>query len=243
VTQALPLGVAALLVLLLVQLPSALRLARSVERGDAAQRRLLSQAVAASDLERRRIARDLHDDVIQDLAGVAYALESAEPRLADDARPLVTRAREILRRDVATLREMLVELYPADLDSVGLPRAIVQLADPLRRDGVDVRVDVPDVHVDATSATLLYRVARESLANAAKHAQARRVDVRLLDRPDELVLVIEDDGRGFDTASASARGHLGLRLIRDTVAEAGGSVSVSSTEGVGTCIEVRLPRA
>jgi signal transduction histidine kinase len=240
--QMLPLGVAALLLLLLVQLPSALRLARTVERGDAAKGRLLRQAVAASDLERRRIARDLHDDVIQDLAGVAYALESAEPRLDGDARPLVARARDIVRRDVASLREMLAELYPADLDSLGLPSAIDELAEPLRRAGVEVAVDVPDVRVDRTSATLLYRVARESLTNVAKHAGARRVEVRLVDRPSDLVLTVLDDGRGFDASGDSARGHLGLRLVRDTVAEAGGSVEVTSTEGVGTCIAVHLPR-
>lgn len=237
----LPLGLAALLVLLLVQLPSAIGLARRVQRGQEVRRRLLRQAVAASDLERRRIARDLHDDVIQDLAGVAYALESAESRLPDDARPLVSRARSIVRRDVASLRGMLADLYPADLDSLGLPGAVDQLAEPLRRQGVTVTVDVSDVHVDRTKATLLYRVAREAMTNTAKHAHASTVEVRLLLDDGSVVLTVSDDGAGFDTARESARGHLGMRLIRDTVAEAGGSVDVASTEGVGTWIEVRLP--
>lgn len=238
----LPLGLGALGLLVLIQLPMAASLARRVEREHAASRRLLQQAVAASDLERRRIARDLHDDVIQDLSGVAYALESTASRVDDSTRPLIGRTCDIVQRDVRTLREMLAELYPADVDSLGLAGAVTLLAEPLRAHGTTVRIDVPDVEVDGTSALLLYRVAREALTNVAKHADADEVDVTLTDRGDAVVLSVRDDGRGFAGDGWSGRGHLGLRLVQDTVAEAGGSVRISSREGVGTCVTVSLPK-
>ena len=104
-----------LFALQMAQLPTAVRLARRIQANRTTGHRLLKHAVEASDLERRRIARDLHDDVIQDLSGLCYALESEElhPGAKDQ---LLTAARDILQRNVGTLRAMTTELYPPDLD-------------------------------------------------------------------------------------------------------------------------------
>src|SRR5690606_21671195 len=133
-----------LLLLQVAQLPSAVRLARQIQGLQVGRRRLMSQAAAASDLERRRIARDRHDDVIQELAGVSYALESIEDRLDLEVQPVMERARDLLRGSVRDLRSMLTEIYPADLDMVGLPQAIDRLADGLRGDGVTVHVELQE---------------------------------------------------------------------------------------------------
>ncbi|WP_458534081.1 sensor histidine kinase [Oryzihumus sp.] len=236
----LPVGVVALVALHVTQLPPALLLARRFQRTQRAKARLLAQAAAASEMERRRLARDLHDDVIQDLAGVSYALESVLQEGGPES-PLLRQVQGIVRRDVGLLRGMLTDLYPVDPSAVGLPDAFAELVAPMERAGVAVSVDVdPAPDLDATSAVLLYRVAREALANAAKHAGATAVSLRLERLAHEVVLSVVDDGRGFDTRREQESGHLGLRLVRDTVAEAGGMVRLESRPGHGTRLEMRL---
>ncbi len=254
----LPVGLGILLLLQLAQLPTATRLAGRIQSLQEGRRRLLRQAAAASDLERRRIARDLHDDVIQTLAGASYALESLEERVDGRARPVITQAGAVLQGSVRELRGMLTEIYPADLDILGLPQAVDRLADPLRAQGVQVSVSVPDgLAVGPVRATLLYRVAREALTNTLKHAEATSVTVRLRQDGRDVTLVITDDGLGFDPERADAESlgdrevgaenppgssdHLGLRLIRDTVGELGGNVDVSSTPGAGTRVTATIP--
>ena len=238
----LPVALVGLALLQLTQLPLALRLAGRLEASADTQRRLLRQAIAAGDVERRRIARDLHDEVIQDLAGAAYALDAVESALPAGSRPLAGRATEAVKHSVAKLRGVLTELYPVDFDDVTLPDAIRDLARPLEAAGTAVDLDLPaDVDLDRSTATLVYRVVRESLHNAAQHARSGHVSVRLRVTGDEAHLRVADDGVGFDPARAGQRGHLGLHLVRDTVAEAGGAVSITSAPGEGTCVQMRLP--
>lgn len=232
----------ALVLLQAAQLPLALWLSRRVQSHQIVRRRLLRQSIAASELERKRIARDLHDDVIQDLAGLSYALESVETRTADTVRPTIVRARTILQNNVGTLRGMLSELYPGDLDRMGLPRALNRLADPLREQGIAVTLNVPE-HFEAgkTIQTLLYRVAREALMNTAKHAQADSVAVSLDVSDRTARLSITDNGIGMDPSANVQDGHLGLRLVQDTVAEAGGTIEIQSGPGEGTCVATNIP--
>ena len=241
--QTAPVGLAALIVLNLAQLPSALNLARRVQRSRRSQERLLVQAVAAADHERRALAQELHDDVIQDLAGVGYALSSLAEHLDAKSRPVVERLGTTVCRDVAVLRDMVTGLYPRDLDPQGLAGSLDNLGSSLREAGANVEVDVDeDLALDETTAILIYRVARESLHNAAKHAQPRNVDVRLARASSGTVLTVVDDGRGFEPTAEPAAGHFGLTLIRDTVVEAGGTLLVDSGIGRGTRVELSLPR-
>lgn len=234
----------ALVLLQAAQLPLAIWLSRRVQSHQLVRRRLLRQSVAASDLERRRIARDLHDEVIQDLAGLSYALESVETRSPDTVRPTLVQARTILQGNIGTLRGMLTELYPADLNRMGLPKALNRLVDPLREQGVDVSLDVPEsFQVDKTTEVLLYRVARETLVNTAKHAEATSVSVELRMADHTAEMRVADNGIGFDSTQEIQNGHLGLRLARDTVAEAGGTVEITSSTGEGTCVITSVPLA
>jgi len=242
--QMAPVGLLALIALNLAQLPSALSLARRVQRSRKSRERLLVHAVAAADHERRQLAQELHDDVIQDLAGVGYALSSLDQDLDEKNRPVVEHIGATVRRDVALLRDMVTQLYPRELDPQSLERSLSALGNSLRQAGANVDVHVDEhLALDETTSTLVYRVARESLRNAEKHAQARNVAVRLVRVKATAVLTVTDDGRGFEPTATAAAGHFGLQLIRDTVAEAGGRFVVDSCTGRGTRIELSLPHA
>jgi signal transduction histidine kinase len=240
--QMAPVALTALVVLSLAQLPPALRLARRVQRGRRSRERLLAQTVAAGDLERRRLAADLHDDVIQDLAGVGYALSSIHADLDLRTGSVVEQVASTVRRDVGLLRDLVTDLRPARLDPDDVPGALDDLGDALRDNGVRYTVTVdPRLRLTSTQATLVYRVARECVVNARKHAHARCVDVRLAPDGSTTTLSVSDDGVGFVRSSTPATGHFGLPLTRDIVLEAGGSLSVHSEPGRGTRVDLRLP--
>lgn len=238
-----PAFLVSLAVLQLAQLIPAVAMAKRLQAYHQDRRRLLQQAIAASDLERRRIARDLHDEVIQDISGLSYALEAEEMRSTEAQRPLLAQARSILQHNVTVLRGMTTELYPPDLAELGLPTALARLGDLLMTQGITVEYELPkEIDLDKSQAAMYYRVAREVLMNVSKHAQATHVKLSLLPEPDKVVLQIADNGRGFDVSDGSPEGHLGLQLIRDTVAEAGGSLDIRSVPGEGTCVTTSLAR-
>ena len=240
--QMAPVGLAGLIVLNLAQLPSALDLARRVQYGRRSRERLLVHAVAAADHERRRLAQELHDDVIQDLAGVGYALSSLSVHLGGTNGPAVEAIGSIVQRDVELLRAMVSELYPRGLDPHSLAGSLTDLGIPLSHTGIHVEIDVDEELVlDETTATLVFRVARESLHNAQKHARPHNVEMRLSRVDACAVLTVVDDGRGFDATAEPVVGHFGLKLIRDAVAEAGGALLVDSQMGRGTRVELSLP--
>lgn len=231
----------ALGVLQLAQLIPAVRLARRIQADQTERRRLVQRSLEASELERRRIARDLHDEVIQDLAGLAYAMEAEMMRSAPGQRELLAQAHLILHTNVRTLRTMIAELYPINLDRLGLPEALNKLADPLRQAGIRVSLRGENLQeLSRAAGALLYRVAREALVNVLKHANASSVEVTLLSRANVAELRIRDDGRGFDPGSGAPDGHLGMRIMRDTLEDAGGTFVVASTPGEGTLVEARL---
>jgi two-component system, NarL family, sensor kinase len=231
-----------LAVLQLAQLPPAVTLARRIQANRTARHRLMKRAIEASDLERRRIARDLHDEVIQDLSGLSYALESEELHGPGGHHTVLSEARAILHRSVRTLRAMTSELYPPNLDRLGLTAALARLADPLRDRGITLRLELPaEFSLDRDRSAMFYRVARESLANIAKHSHA--IDVRLTLKKDleGAEITISDDGIGFDDTLGSPDGHTGLRILRDTINETGGTLAIRTAPGAGTTVSARFP--
>ncbi|CAN5455190.1 hypothetical protein BH10ACT6_BH10ACT6_13830 [soil metagenome] len=239
----LPVLVLSLVILQLAQLPLAIGLARRIQAGRASRRWLVQRAVGASDFERRRIARELHDEVIQDLAGLSYALEAEEMHGTSQRVSLIGRARAILQRNLLTLRAITTDLYPPDLEQLGLHEALRRLADHVAVTGIVVHTELsPDVSSDKEQLAVLYRVARESLANVVKHSQASVVEMTLVGDADSASLSIRDNGRGFDPAVASPDSHLGLRIMRDTVQMTGGELTITSREGEGTTVLVRMSR-
>jgi two-component system NarL family sensor kinase len=228
---------AALGVLLLIQLPLAYGLARRLQRGHAERERLLARAIEASESERRRIAADLHDGVVQDLAGVAFGLAPIAAKAQGDDAKVLNGSVERLRQGVRDLRTLLVEIHPPRLESAGLEAALDDLLSPLRAAGLQTTLEVEPGANDP----LVYRVAREALRNVAEHADATRVEVVVTPS----ALTVTDDGRGFDPArreQSREQGHVGLSLLEDLANEAGATLSVRSQPGAGTTVEMRFER-
>jgi two-component system NarL family sensor kinase len=241
---------AGLVVLLAFQMPLAWSLARRLQRGHGERERLLTSAIEAQTQERRRIAADLHDGVVQELAGVAFGLaplaEDAERRGAGEQASVLRDATSRLRQGVRGLRTMLVEIHPPNLESAGLEAALSDLLSPLESAGVATELHVHDgATAAAGSDALVYRVAREAVTNIRKHSGATsvRVDVS---RPDPQItrLTVRDDGKGFGSDERERRGeggHLGLTLLEDLVRQADGTLDVRSAPGEGTTVELEVP--
>ncbi|MCE3293078.1 MAG: two-component sensor histidine kinase, partial [Arthrobacter sp.] len=184
------------------------------------------------------------DEVIQDLSGLSYILESEELHRPVGQRQLFSDARRILQDNVRNLRAMTTELYPPDLNRLGLCGALVRLGDPLEERGISLTLDLPATcDMDRDRAALLYRVAREALANTAKHSRAQHATMQLRQVGNSSEIRISDDGRGFDQSLGSPEGHFGLRIMRDTIGEAGGSLHVQSAPGQGTTVVARFGAA
>ena len=235
-----------LLVLLLFQMPLAWSMAGRLQRGHRERERLLASAIESSERERGRLAADLHDGVVQDLAGVAFGLaplaEEADRRGEPEEASALREAIARLRQGVRDLRSLLVEIHPPSLESAGLEAALSDLLSPLAAKGIttELRVDANGSGEDA----LIYRVAREAVRNIQAHAAAATVRIEVTrPEPDVIRAVIEDDGRGFEADERERRGaegHVGLSLLEDLVHQAGGRLAVRSRKDVGTTVELEL---
>ncbi|HEY6835459.1 MAG TPA: sensor histidine kinase [Gaiellaceae bacterium] len=232
-----PVMVGALILLALVQLPLAWQLAKRVQRGQKDRERLLTQAIEASELERRRIARDLHDGVVQDLAAVSYSLAASAEGAPEPYDAELRDAAAETRHGIGQLRTLLVEIYPPELHRAGLEAALGDLLGAVESRGLSTELDVAaDLNLDRDTEALFFRTAQEAVRNASKHAGAKHVVVEVAaDR-----LVVADDGRGFDPETVQADGHFGLRMLEDIVREAGGTLQIDSTPGKGTRVTVEV---
>jgi signal transduction histidine kinase len=242
----------ALAVLYLIQLPLAYSLARRLRRRQQEREKLLRRAIDASDLERRRIAADLHDGAVQRLAGVSLSLAAAagpngdpDPDQDRGIRVAVSEAAAETRETIRELRTLLVDIYPPTLQRSGLLAALSDLAAPLRAAGIEVTLDVAeDADLPDDTEALFYRVAQEALRNARTHGDASRVDVALARGSTGTRFSVQDNGRGFSRIGidqGEPESHFGLRLMRDLVDHAGGMLDVESAPGRGTSIVVVMP--
>lgn len=196
--------------------------------------------------ERQRLARELHDSVSQALYGIALGARSARTMLDRDPRQAVEPLDYVLslaEAGLAEMRALIFELRPESLETEGLIAALEKrLAAVRARHGFVVHATLPeepDVPLEMKQA--VYRIAQEALHNTAKHARAKRVNLRLHWDTEEILLAIADDGRGFN-ADGSFPGHLGLRSMRERAESLGGTLEVESTPGQGTRVQARIPR-
>ena len=244
-----PAALGGLLVLELVQIPLAWSMARRVQRQQQDAERLLQHAVDASDAERRRIAGDLHDGIVQQLSGLTFALDAARLGKADPASNsrLIAETAAQLRRSTGELRSLLVDIYPPDLAQEGLPAALAELAGALERAGLVVVLDVDgarDLPLGPTS--VLFRSAQEILRNVSNHSGSEQVTIRVTQSAGTATLMVDDDGRGFEESrllEQRQKGHVGLRALGDLISNAGGRLTVRSSPGHGTRVEVEVPSA
>jgi signal transduction histidine kinase len=210
---------------------------------------LLQQALDASDQERRRIARDLHDTVVQDLAVIVQGLygQSGRLRRGDGAAAAVAesldRAAESTGEAMVELRSMLRQIAPTDAAARGLVAAVDDALAPLREASLAVEVDITEEPLSARTCEAVFRIIQEAARNVLSHAEAQKVTVRV--EVDGVVRVeIRDDGRGSSPAEREHRrqeGHLGLGLLGDLAREMGGSLELESEPGGGTVITATFP--
>jgi two-component system, NarL family, sensor kinase len=243
-----PALIGALVAIAVLLVPLAWSLARRLRREHSRREALLRRALDASELERRRIAADLHDGILQDLSAAAFSLGALGERTAaaeDGAKTTLEKAAETCRRAVRTLRSMLVEIYPPRLRESGLDSALADLLTPLEERGISTSfTSEPDLELSNAVEGLLFRVGQEALRNVGAHSGARNVEVTTSMNGEGVRLVISDDGQGFSPEQAMAReseGHLGLRLLRDLAADAGARLEIESTPGQGTTVLVEAP--
>ena len=238
-----------LALLWLVQMPLAAGMARQLRRGQEEREQLLMRAIDASDAERRRIASDLHDGVVQDLAGLAFSLSAASDRAAQrgavESSDILDRAAASSRRAVRQMRSLLVDIYPPNLHTVGLESALKDLLSPLQAQGIESHLEVaPELRLAPATERLLFVTAREAIRNVARHADAHETNVRIATDGVRVELTVDDDGRGFPAQEVLARGpngHLGLALLSDLAQRAGGELEVESAQGRGTRVTLGVP--
>jgi two-component system NarL family sensor kinase len=245
-----PALIGGLLLLYVIQIPLAWRMARRLDEGQRQRLGLVRRAADASETERRRIAADLHDGVVQGLVGSSYTLTAAAERARaggdEDLAETVSQAGVDLRRWVRDLRTLLVNIAPPRLHQEGLAAALSDLASTVSARGVTATVDVePSLHLDPDVETLVFRAAQEAVRNATGHGRpaALRLRVRRVDG-DRIRLEVEDDGAGFEPSRldrAGQEGHVGLSLLGALAEDAGGRLDVDSSPGRGTRVTMEVP--
>ena len=205
--------------------------------------KLAGKLITAQEDERRRIARELHDDLTQRLAAVAIEAGSLAKLSPSESAVRIKEQMAALSRDVAGLSR---SLHPKILDELGLLAAIQsECRASFERGGPPVDFDGPDNAGTLSPQVQLtiYRIVQEALNNVRKHAQAETVSIRLRIDAAEAQLDIQDDGQGFDRTQPGWRPGLGIASMEERAKLVGGHVSVQSTPGSGTRIEVRIPLA
>jgi len=220
------------------------RAAVAVELSQRVARDAVRRVVEAQELERRRLARELHDETGQALTSILLGLKPLEDALADHpAHTALAGLREQVVTALQDVRRLAVELRPAVLDDFGLVPALERLTESFAEQS-DVRIDfhsaLGEARLPPEVETALYRVVQESLTNIVKHANARNVSVSLARRPTGVAVVIEDDGVGFDQRTVRREG-IGLLGMRERLALIDGRLEIESRPGAGTTLVAEVP--
>ena len=211
---------------------------------------LLNQVITVQEEERGRIARELHDETAQSLASLLMGLGALqEARTVKAARAQARDLQQVATHALAEVRRLAWGLRPSVLDDLGLATALARYAaDFGRTRGITVRVEtsgLDDGRLAPAVETALYRIMQEALSNVARHAAATTVSVWLRRRQDAVVLIVDDDGCGFDSEqppgpATAARG-LGIHTMRERAAVLKGTFTIDSAPGRGTRLEVEIP--
>lgn len=207
----------------------------------------------AREEERRRLARELHDDLGQALSGLKLQLSSLDHRFADaslsdaaDVRSRLGSMRQLIDAAMHTLRTVVTELRPEALDRLGLLAALEWQAETFSRHaGLRCRFNAaPDtIDLDMGRATSVFRIFQEMLTNIARHAGASRVDVTIEQQHDEFTLTVRDNGRGIAPGAAVSSRAFGLLGMRERALLLGGEIDLASVPRRGTTVSLRIPLA
>jgi PAS domain S-box-containing protein len=199
----------------------------------------------AREEERKMVARDLHDDIGQILTAIKMDMTWAArhlPRANDEVRDRLKGSIELINDGVRSVRKICSGLRPGILDDLGLAAAVEwQSNEFASRAGILCEVSVPagELQLDSDRATAIFRIYQECLTNVARHAEARTVSTSLYRQDENILLVVHDDGKGFNESEVA--GSLGVLGMKERAQACGGSVQVSSSPGEGTTITVCVP--
>ncbi len=225
-------------VLLIIRL-----LTQQLNRAAKERERLLRSAIDASDAERRRIARDLHDGVVQELAGTAFSVFALarDAGTSEASRPTLQSASVALRDSLKSLRSLLAEIHPPELHPENLFSALDDLIAPAAAAGIQASVSIEGQQsaTDAKAA-LVWRVAQEAVRNAIRHSGATTLAVTVRGHGEKLSLAVVDDGVGFDPDNVVDPDRYGLRGLRSLVRDVGGELDVISAPGEGTTVRMEV---
>ncbi len=222
------------------------RAAVAVDLSQRIARDALRRIVDAQELERRRLARELHDETGQALSSILLGLKTLDEKVgSDDARAAVADVRALVVATLHDVRRLAIELRPKVLDDFGLVPALERLTETFGgQTGIGVRFEsgLANERLPAEAETALYRIVQESLTNIVKHSHARNISIVLVRKPGAVAAVIEDDGHGFDP-SAVREGGFGLVGMRERVGLLDGRLQIESIEGSGTTLVAEVPLA
>jgi signal transduction histidine kinase len=222
----------------------AARAAVAVDLSERVARDALRRVVGAQELERRRLARELHDETGQALTSILLGLKGVEDAGSEeDVRAATTQLRELVVTTLQDVRRLAVELRPKALDDFGLVPALERLADTFGEQTsiqVELESQLGDERLPSEIETALYRITQEALTNVVKHAQANHVSIVLARRDRSVTALIEDDGRGFTPAETRDEG-LGILGMQERIALVGGRLTLESAPGGGTTLAVEVP--
>ena len=214
---------------------------RMIRRLEAERRRAGSAALRAQEEERARVARDLHDEVNQSLTGLLLRLEAVREAAPPELEPELAETRTLANQAMRELLSLARQLRPTALDDLGLAAAIAGQVEQLERSGLTAELategDFSDLDDDVQ--LVVYRVAQESLTNAARHSEAQRIAVTLRRSGDAVELEVADDGRGF-AFEQSERG-LGIGGMRERALLIGAELTIESRPDHGTTVRLIVP--
>ena len=215
------------------------RAAIAVDLSRQVARDALRRVVAGQELERRRLARELHDETGQALTSILLGLRAVEETAnAEEMRAAAGALRELVVATLQDVRRLAVQLRPTALDDFGLAAALQRLAQTFSETTgmhVEVEAQLGEERLPSEVETTLYRIVQEALTNIVKHAEATRVSILLVRQTTTATVVIEDNGRGFDTDDVRAEG-LGLVGMRERIELHDGRLTVESTPASGTTL-------
>jgi signal transduction histidine kinase len=222
------------------------RAAVAVDLSQRIARDVLRRIVDAQELERRRLARELHDETGQALSSILLGLKALDDKVESEAaREGVAEVRELVVATLHDVRRLAIELRPKVLDDFGLVPAVERLTESFGgQTGIGIRFEssLADERLPTEVETALFRIIQESLTNIVKHARARNISIVLARKPGAAVAVIEDDGQGFDPSSVRDGG-FGLEGMRERVGLLDGRLQIESAEGAGTTLIAEVPLA
>ena len=221
----------------------AARAAIAVDLSERVSRDAVRRVVEAQELERRRLARELHDETGQALTSILLGLKPLESSESEQAREAAASMRELVVSTLQDVRRLAVELRPTALDDFGLVAAVERLSETFREQSglqVDLEARLGESRLPSEVETILYRVVQEALTNIVRHAGAGRVSILLAQKDGAVVAVVEDDGSGFDPG-ATREDALGLAGMRERVGLVGGRLQIETTAGAGTTLVAEVP--